>query len=339
MSILSDVNKDMSLEDAFNFIEAREAGKRSAVRLTSQGAEAAQSSYRKDKQKSYNVKPDDVCGYCGKKGHGRSAPPGLRRKSCPAFNHTCSHCTKRNHFDSMCRSKDNAQQNPSKNSDDCEGAVFDALCTITSFSQHRGHRTIMLDHHLYNNMCDTWIMQASKPQPFVKVNITVNPVDYRDLGFKTSIQQREVKTHVMADTGCQSCLAGIKILHRLGLNRSDLIPVSMRMHAANRNTINILGATVLRFSGKTESGEIIETRQLTYVTDSTDNIFISREACEQLGIISHNFPKIGEVHTSHASLLNDSVQTSSESSTHASCGCLKRVPPPSPPSHLPFPAT
>jgi hypothetical protein len=41
LDILSDVNQDMSLEDAFKFIEAREAGKRSAVRLTSQGAEAA----------------------------------------------------------------------------------------------------------------------------------------------------------------------------------------------------------------------------------------------------------------------------------------------------------
>jgi hypothetical protein len=344
LDILSDVNQDMSLEDAFKFIEAKESGKRSAVRLTSQGAEAAQSSYRKDKLKPHSIKPDDICGYCGKKGHGKSAPPNLRRKSCSAFNHTCSHCTKRNHFESMCRSKDTQQNSFKKsahheNSDDCEGAVFDALCTVTSFSQHRGHRTINLDHHLYNNMCDTWIKQTSKPQPFVKLNVTVNPVDYKDLGFKTTIEQKETKTHAMADTGCQSCLAGIKSLRKLGLNKSDLIPVSMRMHAANRNSINILGATVLRFSGKTESGQTIETRQLTYVTDSTDNIFISREACEQLGIISHNFPKIGEVHTSNASPLNDSAQTCPESSMYASCGCLKRMPPPPPPSCLPFPAT
>ena len=144
----------MSLEDAVKFIEAKEAGKRSAVRLTSQGAEAAQSSYHKDKLKPHSIKPDDICGYCGKKGHGKSAPPSLRRKSCSAFNHTCSHCTKRNHFDNMCRSKDTQQNSFKKsahheNSDDCEGAVFDALCTVTSFSQHRGHRTINLDHHLY----------------------------------------------------------------------------------------------------------------------------------------------------------------------------------------------
>ena len=108
------------------------------------------------------------------------------------------------------------------------------------------------------------------------------------------------------------------------------------MHAANCNIINILGATVLNLSEQTESGQTIETRQLTYDTNITDNIFISREICEQLRIISHNFPKIGEVHTSNASLLNNSAETSPESSTHASWWSLKRAPPPPPPSCLPL---
>ena len=81
------------------------------------------------------------------------------------------------------------------------------------FSQHRGHHTITLDHHRYNNVCDTWIKQSSKPQPFVKLNININPVDYKDFVFKASIQQKEIKAHAMADTRCQSCLAGIKSLH------------------------------------------------------------------------------------------------------------------------------
>jgi len=44
----------------------------------------------------------------------------------------------------------------------------------------------------------------------------------------------------MADTGCQSCLTGIKVIQQLGLHQSDLIPVSMRMHAANNQGIEIL---------------------------------------------------------------------------------------------------
>ena len=53
----------------------------------------------------------------------------------------------------------------------------------------------------------------------------------------------------MADTGCQSCLASITVIRRLGLTENDLIPVTTHMHAANNNGIKILGAIILRFSG------------------------------------------------------------------------------------------
>ena len=65
----------------------------------------------------------------------------------------------------------------------------------------------------------------------------------------------------MADTGCQNCLAGMKVMHLLGLYESDLLPVTLRMHAANSNGIKILGAVVLRFSGQSHPGKILETRQ------------------------------------------------------------------------------
>lgn len=52
----------------------------------------------------------------------------------------------------------------------------------------------------------------------------------------------------MADTGCQSCLAGVQVIHKLGLTKSDLIPLTMKMHAANNGGITILGATILRIS-------------------------------------------------------------------------------------------
>ena len=99
----------------------------------------------------------------------------------------------------------------------------------------------------------------------------------------------------MADTGCQSCLVGMKAMHLLGLRKSDLIPVTLRMHAANNNGIKILGAVVLRFSGRSHSGEILETRQIVYVTSDTDKLFLSREACTALGMITKNFPSVGEM--------------------------------------------
>lgn len=97
----------------------------------------------------------------------------------------------------------------------------------------------------------------------------------------------------MADTGCRSCLAGIKVLHRLGFNRSDLIPVTMKMHAANNKGINILDAIIL-LQGTNKHGRPVETRQLTDLTDNSYKLFLSREACVALKIIFETFQTIGE---------------------------------------------
>jgi len=98
-----------------------------------------------------------------------------------------------------------------------------------------------------------------------------------------------IKVRAMADTGCQSCLIGLNLVKQLGIQRENLIPVSMRMHAANNNRIAILGAVFLRLTRKDSHGESVETRQLIYVTNNTDKLFISREACIKPGLIPSSF--------------------------------------------------
>ena len=93
LDLLSDQNQNMTLEKVLQLIEAKESGKRSASQLLdTHGVEAARSSYRREKKNPLPAQQDDRCGYCGKSGHGRSAPPSVRRKLCPAFQHTCTHC-------------------------------------------------------------------------------------------------------------------------------------------------------------------------------------------------------------------------------------------------------
>ena len=67
-----------------------------------------------------------------------------------------------------------------------------------------------------------------------------------------------------------------------------------------------------------------QTRQIVYVTDSTDKIYLSREGCVALGLISKDFPTIGEV---------KSISTSKE------CDCPERQPPPQRPTTIPFSST
>ena len=80
-----------------------------------------------------------------------------------------------------------------------------------------------------------------------------------------------------ADTGCQFVLMGIEITHRLGFQKSDLIPVKIKISAVNRDVTPILEAVTLRLSKKSGSGKVQETAQICYVTDVIDGAFLSRE--------------------------------------------------------------
>ena len=156
------------------------------------------------------------CTYCGEAGHGDCFNKPLRQEQCPAYRQTCQSCTQKHHFLSVCRSK--SRPNPrqatlprtSSNSNDTDGqgAVYDSLCSIASDSI-LGLRSVILDHHLYDNMCDRWSHQPSKPQPFINLEIATHREDYQSLGFTLTSRPSKCTISGMADTGCQSCLCGL----------------------------------------------------------------------------------------------------------------------------------
>jgi len=362
MDLLADKNQDMTMEEAVTFVETKETGKRSASKLLdTHSSETASSSYRKSKRaptpgvspQAPSTKPtSEPCSYCGETGHGRSLPARLRKESCPAYGHKCQHCSRFHHNETMCRKKDRPR-NPAegrKPAEECEGAVFQSprpfqpprpfqsLCTVSTVERSPYKRPVLLEHHVFNQLTDTWTKTASSPQPFVNLNVTASAEDYRAFGYSLQGSLLTASIPAMADTGCQSCLAGVNVLHRLGLRTDDLIPVTMRMHAANKRGIKILGATFLRLSGKDASGKVYETRQLTYVTDTSDRLFISKEACIALQIIPVTFPVIGA--TSHNIYsIPDDLSYAGTNASLPDCDCPKRTLPPTPPTKLPFPAT
>ena len=63
-----------------------------------------------------------------------------------------------------------------------------------------------------------------------KVMKTLNTLD---LVNTLAINLKTAVIPAMADTGCQGCLPGVKVIHRLGLQKHHLIPVKIKMHAAN----------------------------------------------------------------------------------------------------------
>ena len=159
LAILQDKNQRMSLEEAFQFIEAKEAGKRSASKLLDSQEVAASrlSQYRrlsKSTNNNTNTKPppktatvhtgnqrhDNTtpCTYCGKVGHGAKAKPDVRMKKCPAYNMTCTYCSLPHHLEECCRKKlKSVEQTPAQGthvSDTSQLYVhnkYDQLCAVS----------------------------------------------------------------------------------------------------------------------------------------------------------------------------------------------------------------
>ena len=181
-----------------------------------------------------------------------------------------------------------------------------------------------IPHHVYES--NVWVQRQSDPQPSLAVQIKVCPSDYKALGVPHPPVRRTLDCIAIADTGCQSSLAGMDILSKLGLNETHLLKVSMKMCAANNKSISILGALLLHIN--TNEGK--ETRQMVYFTTDTHKLYLSRSACVDLDLISKQFP---------ASETNDD-NAEIRQNTRAPCGCLLRLPPPDTQSmEPPFPLT
>ena len=53
----------------------------------------------------------------------------------------------------------------------------------------------------------------------------------------------------------------------------------MQIYATSNHHTKILDADIHRLSGQDHRGQTIETRQIVYVTDFTNKIFLSSEIC------------------------------------------------------------
>ena len=131
----------------------------------------------------------------------------------------------------------------------------------------------------------------------------------------------------MADSGCQSMLSGLRLLHMIGLDKRDLMPVTLRMKTATDGDVKIIGAVILQLSGRDGKGLLRSTRQMCYITDSGDKLYLNREGMLDLGIISSDFPSIGESALDH--VVNAAMTIS------VICSCPARSEPPPLPTSLP----
>ena len=220
-------------------------------------------------------------------------------------------------------------------------ALFQSLCSVENAPPVDNEifcnlGDFVLEHCVYNATQDTLVKKPSAPQPTLSLYTTHYPCDTRALGLRTPLRRptKAALVSVVADTGCQSCLAGTNLLSKLGLTERYLSKTRLHMSAANGNNLDIIGAIALRLSDSA-SPSGTETRQVVYICRDTSDFFLSRGACVALGIVPRNFPGVGQSQQPLAEV--STCSAASESSMTAACECPRRQPPPPPPQGLPYP--
>ena len=101
------------------------------------------------------------------------------------------------------------------------------------------------------------------------------------------VSHRKVDIKSLPDTGAQMTVGGMKFMHALGIKKSELIPLSRGVNAANNSKLGLLGRALEEFSGKNCDGEVRASKQLCYMAHNIDSVYLSRSACVDL-----DFPTI-----------------------------------------------
>lgn len=135
----------MSLDQPFQFVEAKEAGKMSASKLTDKVDVSGlrNSSYRRSKKQHHDTPPtnggsnqrqDPTCFFCGTAGHGAKPPREICQGKCPANNKTLSFCGLQHHIESVCLKKQSAATNSAPDVVSCIDGLYcsDQLCSLSA---------------------------------------------------------------------------------------------------------------------------------------------------------------------------------------------------------------
>ena len=73
----------------------------------------------------------------------------------------------------------------------------------------------------------------------------------------------------------------------------DLLATALSLKATNATGIDILGTAYIYISGISSGGRKWGTHQLVYIAERLDQLILSKEACQSLGIIREDLPAIG----------------------------------------------
>ena len=240
----------------------------------------------------------DKCYYCGNTGHGYKSSADVRKTKCPAFNKKCLKCKRIGHFSKQCRkSRDNEhgalqERGSVSDSGELDGFGFYAMTVPATRPRHKVRDLRKLSHHAADQF-GNWAARRAEPQPVVTVSVSVCSEGYEQVGIPAPRKPRTITSPALPDTGAQMVVSGMDLVHRLGVTRKELFPVTSGIRAANSEGLKLIGALLLTVSAVGADGNTRTGSHMCYISENVTRLFLSKAACRDLGIIGQNFPEVG----------------------------------------------
>ena len=198
-------------------------------------------------------------------------------------------------------------------------------CVKQTVVKHIDHPAMA--HMEWNERLERMERCRPNPPPFLNVEVQLSEKCYRQiLGRET--RRREsvpIKLSSIADSGCQTTLAGVELLKYLDIDpKSDLFKTKHKIRGITETSVEIEGALMLdvMYNGRTST-------QMVYVSSNTDGFFLSMKALKDLEIIDKDFPEV----TMQSRVMNTQVPECE----NGKCSCPKRSPAPERVSEIPYP--
>ena len=189
-----------------------------------------------------------------------------------------------------------------------------------------------VDNLLYDDKRG-WHAGDSKPHPRITLTAVTDHTAYHMINRNAPVS-KPVTAVWVSDTGAMSCLGHPSLAVNMGITPEQLVSVKRVIRTANHGNVRVDGAIFIKLSATGSDGNTYEARVMTYLSPEVDNLYLSRHAQIQLGIIPESYPRVGA-----AAAPIEAAPVHAAPTDRAPCGCPKRVSPPGLPESLPFEAT
>ena len=345
--LLGDTKTDRSLAEVIDFIARKEQAKQEQGTVSFESTGAVRNTPTTPASSS-STSASATCWACQQPSHGPNTIR-IRQAKCPAWKYTCDKCNTKGHFTAACskcvhcsawghKSKRSRKCNKSREESEEVGTLTQSLGFIGQqlegvFSAHdlrlasvgnKKGRIIPLNHQIFDKDRG-WIARPSAPHPTILVQAIPCPKDHEDFGHKVSAPEKlqSIQKSIVADTGCMSTAIPPRFAYRAGFRKKDFIPVTSSMNGAGKADLGVQGAVVMEFTCTGPDKVTYSTKQLCYVCNRVDQVYMSRQGLIDLHCISPQFPLPMTIAAAAAS------EPSKETSE---CGCPPRPnqPPPMP---------